>query len=151
MALTGWVRIERSLAMLFVAIILAASVIGAPTARFKLEVQYPNGGSEMHLLSIGRPDTSGHSEVRAGAGPQGAWSEVHLVVTEFEVLSIGQRSVSLRFRSKRFDRQLNAEQALRILEADKVPWHMIRYIPGTKVSVPVENGQPLLLSGSVAY
>ena len=149
MALTEWTRIEGSVAILLVAIMVAACAGGASTPKFKLEVQFPNGGTEMHLLGIGQPDTSGHPEVRAGAGPQRAWSEEHLDVTEFEVLSIGQHSVSLRFRLKRFDRQLNSDQALHILDADKVPWHVINYIPGKRVSIPMENGQPVLLSGSV--
>lgn len=151
MALTEWIRIERLVAILFVAIMVAASAGGASTPKFKLEVQFPNGGTEMHLLGIGQPDTSGHPEVRTGAGPEGPWSEEHFVVTEFAVLSIGQHSVGLRFRLKRFDRLLNSDQALHILEADKVPWHMINYIPGKRVSIPMENGQPVLLSGSVVY
>ena len=103
----------------------------------------------MHLLGIGQPDTSGHPEVRVGTGPQGSWSEEHYVVTEFEVLRIRQHSVGLRFRLKRFDRLLNADQAMHILEADKVSWHTINYVPGKRVSIPMENGQPVLLSGSV--
>jgi hypothetical protein len=66
-------------------------------------------------------------------------------------MSIGQHSVGLRFRLKRFDRLLNSDQALHILETDKAPWHMINYIPGKRVSIPMENGQPVLLSGSVVY
>jgi len=148
-ALTEWIRVERLVAILFVAIMVAASAGGASTPKFKLELQFPNGGSEMHLLGIGQPDTSGHPEVRAGTGPQGPWSEEHFVVTEFEVLSIRYHSVGLRFRLKRFDRLLNADQAMHILEADKVPWQMINYVPGKRVSIPMENGQPVLLSGSV--
>jgi hypothetical protein len=71
------------------------------------------------------------------------------VVTEFEVLSIRQHSVGLRFRLKRFDRLLNADQAMHILEADKVSWHTINYVLGKRVSIPMENGQPVLRSGSV--
>ena len=67
----------------------------ASTPKFKLELQFPNGSSEMHLLGIGQPDTSGHPEVRVGTGPQGPWSEEHFVVTEFEVLSIRHDSVGL--------------------------------------------------------
>jgi hypothetical protein len=150
-ALTEWFRIERLIAILLVAIIVAASAGGASTQKFKLEVQFPNGSREMHLLGIGQPDTSGHSEVRTGAGPQGPWSEEHFVVTEFVVSSIGRHSVGLRFRLKRFDRLLNSDQALHVLEADKVPWHRINYIPGQRVSIPMENGQPVLLTGSVVY
>lgn len=150
-ALRGWIRIERLVAILFVPIMVAASAGCASTSEFKLEVQFPDGGTDMHLLGIGEPATSAHPEVRAGVGPQGPWSEEHLIVTEFEVLSIGQNSVGLRFRLKRFDRLLSSDQALHILEADKVPWHMISYIPGKRVSVPMEDGQPVLLSGSVAY
>ena len=72
-------------------------------------------------------------------------------MTEFEVLSIRHHSVGLRFGTKRFDRLLNSDQAMHILEADKVSWHMINYVPGKTVSIPVENGQPVLLSGSVVY
>lgn len=147
--LTEWIRVERLVAILFVAIMVAASAGCASTPKFKLELQFPNGGSEMHLLGIGQPDTSGHPEVRSGTGPQGPWSEEHFVVTEFEVLSIRYHSVGLRFRLKRFDRLLNADQAMHILEADKVPWQMINYVPGKRVSIPMENGQPVLLSGSV--
>jgi hypothetical protein len=146
---TEWVRIERLIAILFLAVMVATCAGGAPTAKFKLEVQYQNGGTGMHLLGIGQPDTSGHPEVRTGAGPQGPWSEEHFVVTEFEVLSIGRRWVGLRFRLKRFDRLLNSDQAMHILEADKVPWHTITYVPGKRVSIPVENGQAVLLSGSI--
>jgi hypothetical protein len=147
--LTEWIRIGRLVAILFFAIMAAASVGGAPTPKFKLEVQYPNGGTEMRLLDIGQPNTSGHPELRTGAGPQGPWSEEHYVVTEFEVLSIHHHSVGLRFRLKRFDRLLNSDQALHILEVEKVSWHMINYVPGKRVSIPVENGQPVLVSGSV--
>jgi len=150
-ALTEWICVERLLAILFVAILVAASAGVASTPKFKLEVQFPNGGTEMHLLGIGQPDTSGHPEVRVGTGPQGPWSDEHYVVTEFEVLSISQHSVGLRFRLKRFDRLLNTDQAMHILEADKVSWHTINYVPGKRVSIPVENGQPVLLSGSVVY
>ena len=72
-------------------------------------------------------------------------------MTEFEVLSIRQHSAGLRFRLKRFDRLLNAEQAMHILEAEKVPWHTINFFPDEKVSIPMENGQPVVLSGSVVY
>jgi len=147
--LTEWICVERLVAILFVAIMVAASAVGASTPKFKLELQYPNGGSEMHLLCIGQPDTSGHPEVRAGTGTQGPWSEEHFVVTEFEVLSIRYHSVGLRFRLKRFDRLLNADQAMHILDTDKVPWQMINYVPGKRVSIPMKNGQPVQLSGSV--
>jgi hypothetical protein len=142
--LTEWMRVEGLLVILFVAVMVAASARGASTPKFKLEVQFPNGGTEMQL-----PDTSGHPEVRTGAGPQGPWSEEHYFVTEFEVLSIRQHSVGLRFRLKRFDRLLNADQAMHILEADKVSWQTINYVPGKRVSIPMENGQLVLLSGSV--
>jgi hypothetical protein len=147
--LTEWIRVERLVAILFVAIMVAASAGCASTPKFKLELQFPNGGSEMHLLGIGQPDTSGHPEVRSGTGTQGPWSEEHYVVTEFEVLSIHYHSVGLRFRLKHFDRLLNADQAMHILEADKVSWHTINYVPGKRISIPMENGQPVLLSGSV--
>jgi hypothetical protein len=150
-ALTEWICVERLVAILFVAILIAASTAWASTPKLKLEVQFPNSGTEMHLLGIGQPDTSGHPEVRVGTGPQGPWSEEHYVVTEFEVLSIRQHSVGLRFRLKRFDRLLNAEQAMHILEAEKVPWHTINFVPDEKVSIPMENGQPVVLSGSVVY
>lgn len=148
-ALTEWICVERLVAILFAAILVAASAGGASTPKFKLEVQFPNSGTEMHLLGIGQPDTSGHTEVRVGTGLQGPWSEEHYVVTEFEVLSISQHSVGLRFRLKRFDRLLNADQAMHILEADKVSWHTISYVPGERVSIPMVNGQPVQLSGSV--
>jgi hypothetical protein len=148
-ALTEWICIERLVAILLVAILVAASAGRASPPKFKLEVQFPNNSTEMHLLSVGQPDTSGHPEVRVGTGPQGPWSEQHYVVTEFELLSIRQDSVGLRFRLKRFDRLLNADQAMHILEADKVSWHSINYVPGKRVSIPVENGQPVLLSGTV--
>jgi hypothetical protein len=148
-AQTEWICVERLAAILFVAILIAASAGGASTPKFKLEVQFPNSGTEMHLLGIGQPDTSGHPEVRVGTGIQGPWSEEHYVVTEFEVLSIRQHSVGLRFRLKRFDRLLSADQAMHILEADRVSWHTINYVPGKRVSIPMENGQPVLLSGSV--
>jgi hypothetical protein len=146
---TEGIRVEMLVAILVVAIMVAASAKGASAPKFKLEVQFPNGGTEMHLLGIGQPDTSGHSELRAGSGPQGPWSEEHFVVTEFEVLSIHNQSVGLRFRLKRFDRVLNSDQAMHILEADKVSWHTINYVPGKRVSIPVENGQPVQLSGSI--
>jgi len=146
---TELTRVERLVVILFVAIMVATSAEGAPTPRFKLEVQFQNGGTEMHLLDIGQPDTSGHPEVRAGAGPQGPWSEEHYVVTEFEVLSTGRHSVGLRFRLKRFDRLLNSDQAMLVLDADKVSWHTINYVPGKRVRIPVENGQPVLLNGSI--
>jgi hypothetical protein len=38
---------------------------------------------------------------------------------------------------------------MRILEADKVSWHTINYVPGKRVSIPMENGQQVLLGGSV--
>lgn len=141
--------VERLVAILFVAILVAASAVVASTPKFRLEVPFPNSDTEMHLMGIGQPATSGHSEVRVGAGPQGPWSDEHYVVTEFEVLSIRQHSVGLRFRLKRFDRLLNVDQAMHALEADKVSWHTINYVPGTGVSVPMENGQPVMLSGSV--
>ena len=147
--LTEWIRVERLVAILFVAIMVATCAGCASTPKLKLELQFPNGGSEMHLMGIGQPDTSGHTEVRAGTGPQGPWSEAHFVVTEFEVLSIRYHSVSLRFRLKRFDRPLDTDQAMHILEADKVPWQSINYVPGERVSIPMENGEPVLLSGSV--
>jgi len=148
-ALTEWICVERLVAILFVAILVSASAGVASTPKFKLEVEFPNSGTEMHLLAIGQPDTSGHPEVRVGTGPQGPWSEEHYVVTEFEVLSIRKHSVGLRFRLKRFDRLLSADQAMHILEADKVSWHTINYVPGERVSIPMGNGQPVLLSGSV--
>ena len=113
---------------------VATSAGGAPTSRFKLEVQFPNGGTEMHLLDIGHPSTSDRPELRTGAGPRGPWSEEHYVVTEFEALSIGHH---------------NSDQAMPTLEADKVPWHTINYVPGKRVRIPVENGQPMLLNGSI--
>jgi hypothetical protein len=147
--LTEWIRVKGLVAILFVAMIVAASAGGASTPKFKLEVQFPTGGSDMHLLDIGQPDTSGHPEVRAGTGTQGPWSEEHFVVTEFEVLSIRYHSVRLQFRLKRFDRLLNADEAMHILDADKVPWQTINYVPGKRVSIPMKNGQQVLLSGSV--
>jgi len=148
-ALTEWICVARLVAILFAATLVAASAGGASTPKFKLEVQFPNSGTEMHLLGIGQPDTSGHPEVRVGTGRQGPWSEEHYVVTEFEVLSIREDSVVLRYRLKRFDRLLNADQAVHILEADKVSWHTINYVPGKRVSIPMENGQPVLVSGSI--
>ena len=136
-------------AIAFVVIMVAASAGRASTAKLKLELQFPNGSTEMHLLSIGQPDTSGHPEVRVGTGPQGPWSEEHYVVTEFEVLSIRRDSIGLRFRLKRFDRLLN--QAMHILEADKVAWQTVNYVPGERVKIPMTNGQPVLLSGSIVY
>lgn len=146
---TEWLCVESLIAILFVAILVSASAGVGSTPKFKLEVQFPNGGTEMHLFGIGQPDTSGHPEVRVGTGPQGPWSDEHIVVTEFEVLSIRQHSVGLRFRLKRFDRLLTVDQAMHILGTEKVAWHTIEYVPGTRVSVPMENGQPVLLSGSV--
>jgi hypothetical protein len=105
--LAEWICVERLVAILFVAILVAASAGVASTPKFKLEVRFPNSGTEMHLMDIGQPDTSGHPQVRVGTGPQGPWSDEHYVVTEFEVLSIRQHSVGLRFRLKRFDRLLN--------------------------------------------
>jgi hypothetical protein len=147
--LAEWINVERLAATLFVAIMVTALAGGAPTPKFKFELQFPNGGSEVHLLGIGQPDTSGYPEVSAGTGPQGPWSEEHFVVTEFKVLSIRHHSVGLRFRLKRFDRLLDSDQAMHILEADKVSWQRINYVPGKKVSIPMESGEPLLLSGSV--
>ncbi|HEY6267486.1 MAG TPA: hypothetical protein VIX11_04255 [Candidatus Acidoferrum sp.] len=147
--LAEWICVERLVAILFVAILLAASAGVASTPKFRLEVQFPNSGTEMHLLGIGQPDTSGHPEVRVGTGPQGPWSDEHYVVTEFEVLSIRQHTVGLRFRLKRFDRLLTADQVMHILETDKVSWHTINYVPGTRASIPMENGQPVVLSGSI--
>src|SRR6201987_4708202 len=86
--LTDRTRIGRLVTILFVAIMVAASAGRASTPKFKLELQFPNGGTELHLLAVGQPDMSGHPEVRVGTGPQGPWSEEHYVVTEFEVLSI---------------------------------------------------------------
>jgi hypothetical protein len=146
---TGWMRIDRLVAILFVATMVTAYVIGAPSSNFKLEAQFPNGGTEMHLLTVGKAAMSSHTEVRAGTGPEGPWSEEHVVVTEFKVVSINRHSVDLRFRLKRYDGHLSLEQTSNILEAEKVSWHMIRYIPGKRVSVPMENGQPVELSGSV--
>src|SRR5215831_1881932 len=140
-ALTAWICVESLVAILLVVILVAGCAGDASTPKFKLEVQFPNSGTEMHLLRIGQPDTSGHAEVRAGTGPQGPWSEEHYVVTEFEVLSIRQHSVGLRFRLKRFDRLLSVDQAMHILEADGVSWHTIDYVPGEIVSIPMENGQ----------
>jgi hypothetical protein len=45
---------------------------------------------------------------------------------------------------------LNSDQAMHILGADKVPWHTITYVPGKRVSIPVENGQAVLLNGSIS-
>jgi hypothetical protein len=148
-ALTRWICVETLVAILFVAILAGACVGGASTPEFKLEVQFPDGGTDMHLLGIGQPDTSGHPEVRAGTGPHGPWSEEHYVVTEFEVLTIRQHSVALRFRLKRFDRLRDPDQAMHILDADRVSWHTINYLPGERASIPMENGQPVLLIGSV--
>ena len=38
---------------------------------------------------------------------------------------------------------------MHVLDADKVSWHTINYVPGKRVRIPVANGQPVLLSGSV--
>lgn len=149
--LTDGTRVEGLVAILFVAIMVAASAGRATTPKFKLELQFPNGSTEMHLLGIGQPDTSGHPEVRVGTGPQGPWSEEHYVVTEFEVLSIRHNSIGLRFRFKRFDRLLNSDQAMHILEADKVVWQTVNYVPGERVKIPMTNGQSVLLSGSIVY
>lgn len=148
-ALIEWIWVESLVAILFVATLVAGCVGVASTPKFKLEVQFPESGTEMHLLGIGQPDTSGHPEIHVGTGPQGPWSDEHYVVTEFEVLSIRQHSVGLRFRLKRFDRRLTVDQAMHILEADKVSWHTINYVPGQRVSIPMEDGQPVLLVGSV--
>src|SRR5262249_5691564 len=94
-ALSECMWAEWLIAILLVAVWLAASAGGAPSPKFKLEIQYANGGTEMHLLGIGQPDTSGHPEVRVGTGPQGSWSEEHFVVTGFEVMSIRQHAVGL--------------------------------------------------------
>ena len=148
-ALSECMWADGLVAILLVAVLIAASAGGAASRKFKLEIQYADGGTEMHLLGIGEPDTSGHPEVKVGTGPQGPWSEEHFVVTEFEVVSIRQHAVGLRFRLKRFDRLLHADQIMHILEADKVSWRTINYVPGKRVSIPVENGQPVLMSGSV--
>ena len=54
-----WICVERLVAILFVAILIAASAAWASTPKLKFEVQFPNSGTEMHLLGIGQPDTSG--------------------------------------------------------------------------------------------
>jgi hypothetical protein len=50
---------------------------------------------------------------------------------------------------KRFDRLLDADQAVHTPEEDKSVWHTISYVPGKRVSIAIENGQPVLMSGSV--
>jgi hypothetical protein len=69
--LAEWICVERLVAMLFAAILVTASAGVASTPKFKLEVQFPNSGTEMHLMGIGQPDTSGHPEVRVGTGLRG--------------------------------------------------------------------------------
>ena len=149
--LTDRTRVEGLAAILFVAIMVAASAGSASTPKFKLELQFSSGGTELHLLGVGQPDMSGHPEVRVGTGPQGPWSEEHYVVTEFEVLSIRHDSIGLRFRFKRFDRLLTSDQAMHIREADKVVWQTVNYVPGERVKIPMTNGQPVLLSGLIFY
>jgi hypothetical protein len=121
-----------------------------PQPEFRVELRSPDGGSEMSLLDIGRPSESGSSEVRAGVGPRGVRQELHYSVNEFEVLSIHDNSVVLRFRLRRFKRPLILDQATqRMWNAGKEPWHKITFVPGQPVSVPVYGGEPLVMNGSI--
>lgn len=120
--------------------------------KFRLELEHPNGGREIELLEIHQPTESALSEVSAGGGPQGAWVEQWYVISQFEVLSIRNHCVVLRFRSGRFKGSLNPQSAHQ-LDRDQVPWQTTAYVPGERVRISIEAqaAQPLIMSGSVVY
>jgi hypothetical protein len=118
--------------------------------RIRLELEHPNGGREVELLEIRQPTESGFSGVSAGGGPGGAWVEPWYVISQFEVLSIGHHSAVLRFRSSRFKGSLSSQTAHQ-LDRDKVPWQTTTYVPGQRVRISLEVGQPVIMSGSVVY
>lgn len=149
-------RIRQRIAVISLVILVAvisAELLACNRAApgFRLDLQFPNGSREMHLLTVGHRNTSGSPQISAGTGPQGPWTRMSEVVSEFEVLSIRNNSVDFRFRLKSFSRLLNSGEAMGMLDAEKMPWQTITYAPGQLVSISVESGDPVLLSGSVVY
>jgi hypothetical protein len=102
-------------------------------------VTYPDGSrsgtTNSPVLEKGKPDLSWSESGGKGLG------------SLIEALSIRNDAVVLSIRLKHFDRHLDLDQLRQ--EMKKVKPQLITYVPGQQVSVPVEGGGSILMSGSV--
>jgi hypothetical protein len=135
------VRIPRVAAVVFLLALAAATVGWVHTAAqnketlaFWCDIQTPisKGGSP---IEAGGPDT----EIGFN-GDEGFAYKV-------EALSISDHLVVLRIRFKYFSKRIDSDQIRK--ELDSVTPQEITYIPGQQISIPVEGGAPVLLSGHV--
>jgi hypothetical protein len=102
-------------------------------------VTYPDGSrsdnASSPVLEKGKPDLSWWESRGKGVG------------SLIEALSIHNDAVVLSIRLKHFEHHLDLDQLRQ--EMKKVKPQLITYVPGQQVSVPVEGGGSILMSGSV--
>jgi hypothetical protein len=149
-ALGRYVRVPRIALVACAALLVLISAgwlrtIAQPRTVTKFEltmrssVTDPNGNrsgtTSSPVLEKGKPDLS-WSE----SGGQGLGSLI-------EALSIRSDAVVLSVRLKHFDHHLDLDQLRQ--EMKSVKPQLITYVPGQQVSVPVEGGGSILMSGSV--
>jgi hypothetical protein len=150
---SGWrrtwsksVRVPRVAAVVFVFALAAATAGWVHTAAqnkenlaFWYDTKLESGavrGSSGSRVEIGDPpDIS-----TLFSGDQGFASRV-------EALSIHDHAVVLRVQFKYFSRRVDPDQVEKELE--KVAPREITYVPGQQLSIPVEGGGPVLLSGHI--
>jgi hypothetical protein len=147
-----------SLGLLVVALMTShSSAQTAPVPQFRLELRFPNGGSSMSLLDLHRVDTSGSTEIYARSDQAGTSVYRAFLVSEFEAVSIRANSVVLRFRLRRFEgiggpdelmKKLGVGDIREVMDAAKVPWRTMAYIPGEQDEIPLD-GALVKVTGSV--
>jgi len=147
-----------SLGLLVIALITChTSAQTAPVSQFRLELRFPNGSSSMSLLDLHQVDTSGATETYARSDQAGTSVYRAFRVSEFEAVSIRPSSVVLRFRIKRFEdigspeelmKKLGVGDIREVMDAAKVPWRTMAYIPGEPDEIPLD-GALVKVTGSV--
>ncbi|MGB2606361.1 MAG: hypothetical protein WBC78_22340 [Candidatus Sulfotelmatobacter sp.] len=129
----------------------------SPTSQFRLELRFPNGGSSMSLLDLRRVVTSGSTETYVRVDQAGTSVYKAFLVSEFEAVSIRANSVVLRFRLRRFEgmggpdelmKQWSISDIREVMDAAKVPWQTMAYIPGELDEIPFD-GAVVKVTGSV--
>lgn len=147
---SGWrqawgksVRIPRIAAALFLfalAVVTAGWVHTAAQAKetlsFWCDIQVPRVHAVGTPLDVGAPPDINI----AFNGDRGFASRV-------EALSISDHAVLLRVQFKYFSRFVDRDQVMKELES--VAPREITYVPGQQLSIPVEDGEPVQLSGHI--
>ena len=147
---SGWrqawsksVRIPRVAAVVFLLALAVATAGWVHTAAqeretisFWCDIAIPRVSSGGSLIDVGAPPDI----TSAFNGDRGFASRV-------EALSIHDHAVVLRVQFKYFARRVDSDQVAKELEG-VVP-REITYVPGQQISIPVDGGDPVLLSGHI--